>query len=182
MKDEFKKIIKSCFKSIYFYTFLFVIVFIISKIIVNFYNLEYMQYIYKGATITIIIGILLGVIQSIIRCETIGGRVLIMINTIIISFIIGPIVAFFIVLQPPEHIVEKDNKKYVTYVYSWHHTRVDYYEYTNFFVRGVTKRIEENYKNGGDKEHEGLYTYYYNNEGKIINNNLYMEKNNNSIN
>ncbi|MBP3254952.1 MAG: exo-alpha-sialidase [Clostridia bacterium] len=188
MKEEFKEIIKSFFRSMYFYTFVFAIVFIISKVIINSLNLEYMQYIYKGATIAVVIGILLGIIQSIIKSETNGRRTLIIVTTLLIVIIVAPIVAFFIAFQPPEHIVEKGNKKYVAYVYSWHHTRVDYYEYMNFFVRGITKRIEENYKNGGDvldKEHKGLYmpnsTYYYNVEGKITNNNFYTAKNSTNI-
>lgn len=49
----------------------------------------------------------------------------------------------------PEHIVNKDGKKYVAYVRAFTDVNVDYYDYINIFLRGNKKKITEWYGNGG---------------------------------
>lgn len=77
----------------------------------------------------------------------------------------------------PEHVIEKDGKKYVAYVKSFTKVNVYYYDYINFFLVGNKVKIEEYYGSGGydpfDGEHdykEPTY-YYYNNEHKVIDTN-----------
>ena len=128
--------------------------------------------------------------QVFIKSKSKDTRICIVVCSISIGILIAifsPIIMlFFFTFHPPEHIVEKDNKKYVVYVHAFLDTRVEYYDYVNFFIRGTTKRIEDNYDNLGidvlQEEHEGLYspdyTYYYNDEGRIINESHYIKHNN----
>lgn len=101
---------------------------------------------------------------------------LIICNISIMGFVIicSPIILLFVAFLPPEHVVIKNNKTYVAYVYSWLDTRVEYYDYVNFFLMGNTKRMEDFYNNVGRdvlaKDAEGLftpsYTTYYDKYGK----------------
>ena len=76
----------------------------------------------------------------------------------------------------PEHVVEKDGKKYIAYVNGFLRTYVYYYDYKNIFVTGNQKRIEEYYGKGGFDPIENEYGYeynverttYYDEDGKII--------------
>jgi len=176
VKEVVKKILTSCKKSILFYTVIYIIIFIVSKVILNALGMKYMQYINYFSIILVLIGIISGVIQIFVNSKSKNLRICIIIFSI---FIIGimligsPIILLFIGLLPPEHIVEKDNKKYVAYVYSWLDTRVEYYDYINFFLMGNTERIEDFYNNVGRdvlaEDAKGLftptYTNYYNIDG-----------------
>lgn len=76
----------------------------------------------------------------------------------------------------PEHVIEKDGKKYVAYVNGFLRTYVYYYDYKNIFIVGNQKRIEEYYGKGGFDPIENKYGYeynvesttYYDKNGKII--------------
>ncbi len=61
----------------------------------------------------------------------------------------------------PEHVVEKDGKKFVAYVSGFKRTYVNYYDYKNIFVVGNQKRIEEYYGKGGFDPIENKYGYEY---------------------
>lgn len=190
MTEEFKKFLNDCKKSILFYTISYFVIFMILKLIVNLLGYEFMQYVYGFSIITIIVGIIASIIQTFIRSKSKRTKICIIVcvlSAIIGCIVFGRLILLFIAFSfKPEHIVEKDNKKYVAYVYVWLDTRVEYYDYVNFLVRGKTKRIEDNYYNRGldvlDEEHNGLYTpsctYYYNDEGKIIDENRYVIQNN----
>lgn len=179
MKEGFKKFIKGCKKNILFYTFVYAILFIVSKLILSAIGIEYRQYINYFSIILILMGVILSVIRFFIKSKSKKTRICIIICSVsIIGLIIicSPIILLFIAFLPPEHVVEKDNKKYVAYVYSWLDTRVEYYDYINFWLVGKTKRIEDFYNDVGRdvlaKDAKGLftpsYTTYYNNDGKII--------------
>ena len=190
MTEEFKSFIKDCKKSIMFYTISYFIIFMLLKLIVNLLGLEFIQYIYDFSIIAIAIGVIAKIMQVFIKSKSKDTRICIVVCSISIGILIAifsPIIMlFFFTFHPPEHIVEKDNKKYVAYVHAFLDTRVEYYDYVNFFIRGTTKRIEDNYDNLGidilQEEHEGLYspdyTYYYNDEGRIINESHYIKQNN----
>lgn len=181
MREEFKEFINDCKKSILFYTFVYAILFIISKIILNILGLEYIKYVYKFSIFLILFGIVLGVIQNFIRSKSKDTRICIIVCTISIIVIGTLFWQFFALLYisffPPEHVVEKDNKKYVAYVYSWFDTRVEYYDYINFLLVGENKRIEDFYNNVGRdvlaEDAKGLFTptntTYYDENGKVIN-------------
>mgnify|MGYP004640759085 FL=1 len=73
-----------------------------------------------------------------------------------------PIIYFFWVFgYTPEHVVEKDGKKFVAYVSGFKRTYVNYYDYKNIFVVGNQKRIEEYYGKGGFDPIENKYGYEY---------------------
>jgi len=165
VKEVVKKILTSCKKSILFYTVIYIIIFIVSKVILNALGMKYMQYINYFSIILVLIGIISGVIQIFVNSKSKNLRICIIIFSIFIIGIIligSPIILLFIGLLPPEHIVEKDNKKYVAYVYSWLDTRVEYYDYINFFLMGNTERIEDFYNNVGRdvlaEDAKGLFT------------------------
>ena len=181
MRQEIKDFIKDCRKSILFYTFVYVILF--SKIVVNVFGFEYRQYVNYFSILVIILGIILGVIQKFIISKSKSTRICIIICTISVIIVCCMFYNFILLIVgfslKPEHVVEKDGKKYVAYVYSWLDTRVEYYNYINFLIRGGTKRIEENYYNVGRdvlaEEVKGKYTcdytYYYDENGKVISTN-----------
>lgn len=190
MTDEFKSFLNDCKKSIIFYTISYFIIFMVLKIIVNLLGFDFMQYIYDISIIVILGGIIAGIIQIFIKSKSKSGKICIVVCSISIIVLMGVFSPFIMLLivafHPPEHIVEKDNKKYVAYVYAFLDTRVEYYDYFNFFIRGKIKKIEDNYYNMGkdvlDEENKGKYTpsntYYYNDEGKRINENYYIKQNN----
>lgn len=76
----------------------------------------------------------------------------------------------------PEHIVRKDEKKYVAYVNGFLRTYVYYYDYKNIFVVGNQKRIEEDYGKGGFDPIENKFgnkydvemTTYYDEDGNVV--------------
>ena len=73
-----------------------------------------------------------------------------------------PIIYFFGVFgYTPEHVIEKDGKKFVAYVSGFKRTYVNYYDYKNIFVVGNQKRIEEYYGKGGFDPIENKYGYEY---------------------
>lgn len=177
-----KKILNKCKKSIIFYTCIFFVLFILSKIIINLNGLDYMKYIYESSMIIILLGIILGIVQIFLKTKSTRGKKIIIICcacilTIIIIFY--KLIFSIIENQAPEYIIEKDNKKYVVYVYSWLDTKVEYYNYINFLLRGTKKKIQDNYNNVSldvlNKKVRGIYTpnntYYYDEEGNIINKN-----------
>ena len=180
MKEKFKEVLNSCKKSILFYTFVYAILFIVSKLILSALGLKYRQYINYFSIILMIIGIISSLIQFFIKSKSTNTRICIALCSVSIIGIIlicSPIIRLFIAFLPPEHVVEKDNKKYVAYVYSWLDTRVKYYDYVNFFLMGNTKRIEDFYNNVGRdvlaEDAKGLFTptntTYYDENGKVIN-------------
>ena len=177
MKEGLKKIVRDCKSSILFYTVVYAILYIVSKLILSAIGIGYRQYINYFSIILILIGIILSVIRFFIKSKPKRTRICIIVCSIsIISVIVicSPIILLFIAFLPPEHVVEKDNKKYVAYVHSWLDTRVDYYDYINFLLVGKTKRIEDFYNDVGRdvlaEEAKGQFTpshtTYYNKEKK----------------
>lgn len=179
MKEKIKKILKACKKSILFYASIYAIIFIVSGIILNAVGLKYRQYINYFSIILILVGIIAGLIQILNNVKVSWIKICLIICSVSIMGLIimfSPIILLFIAFLPPEHVVEKDNKKYVAYVYSWLDTRVEYYEYINFLLVSKNMRIEDFYNDVGRdvlaKDAEGLFTpsrtTYYNKDGEII--------------
>lgn len=186
MKEVFEKVLNKCKKSILFYVFVYILIFVISKVVLNLFGLEYRRYISFIWLIVIFIGIVVGISQILINSKSKVLKICIIIGNIFVTGIIvvvSPIILLLIAFIPKEHIVEKDNIKYVAYVYSLTDTRVEYYDYVNFFLRGNTVKIEDFYNNIGrdvlSEDASGLfkptYTTYYDKEGNIINNYLNEE-------
>ena len=76
----------------------------------------------------------------------------------------------------PEHVVIKNDEKYVAHVYSWLDTTVKYYKYVNAFFMGNKAVMKEYYYNVGrdvlDKEIAENYspseTVYYDKDREVI--------------
>lgn len=94
--------------------------------------------------------------------------------TIAVTLMTYPIAIFAIAGE--EHVVEREEGKYVAYVDGFLHTYVYYYKYKNFLICGETKRIEEDYGKGGfdpvgnpyGYEYTAVSTTYYDEEGNIV--------------
>ena len=171
-----KKIIVKVKSNILLYTCIYIVVFAISKISLNKLNLEYMQYIYKFSLFVIVIGLISGLIQIAHKSQSkivkvsvgLSMTVLVVLGTIFVQIILLLYVAYF----PPEHVVEKENGKMVGYVYGFLRTRVDYYEYINFFLRGENIEFSEDYGKGGfdpiedPNIHAAQGSTYYEKNGK----------------
>lgn len=145
-----EKIINRCKKSILFYTVIYIIIFILSRKLLNTMGMQYRQNVNYLSIILILIGIISGVTQIFMTSKSKSLKICIIIFAILIvgiMLLISPIILLSIALLPPEHIVGKEDKKYVAYVYSWHDTRVEYYDYINFLLMGNVERIEEFYHN-----------------------------------
>lgn len=177
MKERIKKLLNNCKKNILFYSVIYLIVFILLGIILSIFEIKYRQYINYFSIILILTGTIVGLIQIIIKSTSNITKICIMLCITCIIGLIGvfyPIIALtFYSLFPPEHIIEKDNKKYIAYEYSFLDTRVEYYDYINFLLVGNRIRIEEYYNDVGrdvlEEDAKDLftptYTLYYDNNG-----------------
>lgn len=79
------------------------------------------------------------------------------------------------ILYKPEHILTRDDQKYVAYVNSASTTNVRFYEYHNFLVCGLNPRIEEVYESGFDpyatlseNHRKPNITYYFDESGNLL--------------
>lgn len=179
MKEVFEEIVNSCKRNILFYTLVYMILFLLSKVILHLFGLQYRQFMNYFSAILILIGIIASVIQMFLHSKTKDTRTCIIICSVsifILFMILSPIILLFIAFIPSEHVVERENKKYVAYVSSFLDTRVTYYDYVNFFLLGNTKRIEEFYNNIGidileenvKDSYEPTSTTYYDENEKVV--------------
>lgn len=180
MKDNegmnVKKLWKKIKTNILLYTVIILVSFVISHFILKILSIKYRQWVYYAVILLFMIGIVVGAIQ-IIRKK---GK-----TVKVISSIIGTIIAFFVIFYwqlfllgfvfsyCPEHVIERDGKRYVAYVKSFLSVNVDYYDYINFFLVGDKVKIHEYYGKGGFDPFDGKHddyevqqVEYYNNDGK----------------
>lgn len=153
---------KKFFSNIIVDLILFDLFFGVTYLIVDKLGLEYLKWVKQTVLIVNCIGIVLGIIQLIIKIENKTEKiimiVLVIINLMIFSRFILGIIAFFIYyLYPSEYIVERENEKMVGYVVNGYETRVDYYRYKNIFTREKNRvyidTIQEN-ENSEEKKQE----------------------------
>lgn len=139
----------------------------ISIIIYNF-NMFFRQWVIYFFTIISIIGILYGIMQKVKGQQ---DRITIIVTLGIIFLMITPIIYL---LHSSEHVIKKDNKKYVVYVNHDFKVHANYYEYVNFFLRGNEIRIKEYYGerydpfDGKHSDFQPKSVCYYDEEGKKI--------------
>lgn len=168
-----KKTITKIFKSIMFYTIIYILLFVLGGFILNKFGYAYLKwFIYMNMFISLV-GIIAGTIQLIIKTKQKGKRLLLAIGTITIEIvIILSIDLGYIFLQDQEQIVYKDNKKMIKETHSFLVSNwINYYNYENIFVRKKQVRICEAHNNYiGDL----INTTYYDEHGNV----LAVEKNN----
>ena len=115
-----KKTITKIFKSIMFYTIIYILLFVLGGFILNKFGYAYLKwFIYMNMFISLV-GIIAGTIQLIIKTKQKGKRLLLAIGTITIEIvIILSIDLGYIFLQDQEQIVYKDNKKMIKETHSF---------------------------------------------------------------
>lgn len=176
-----KKVLEKAKTSILFYTIIFIVLFIVSHYVFKLFNIQYRQWVYYAAILVSIICFILGIFQ-IIRKKNKKIKVVfysILGVILILMVIFWRFVLFILVFSYyPEHVIEKDDKKYVACVNSFLQVNVYYYDYINMFLVGNKIKIHEYYGKGGydpfDGKHDdkkALKYYYYDNEGNVINTN-----------
>lgn len=183
-----KKFLKWTKNNILLCTVLIMIALITCHFSLGIFNMGFRLSFIYSLSIFIVIGLIVGTIQLFRKKGKIVKSVIIIICTgiTIVCLLFWQIILLLLAFSyTPEHVVEKDNKKYVAHVYSWLDTDVKYYDYINFFLMGKTKRIHEYYYNVGKdvladeaNEWEPSDVIYYDENGKIIKDN--SEKNNSS--
>lgn len=186
------KIINKLKCSILFYVIMFVIIFVLLHFFLKLFNIQFRQWVYYFALLISTLGTLAGIIQLVRKRSKKVKLAFSIIGIIITIFVLifwQIILLFFALSYSPEHIIEKNNNKYVAYVNSFLQVDVYYYDYINFFLVGNKVRIREDYGNGGydpfDGKHDNykpLTYYYYDENGQVINtNNQFYNKKSNYI-
>lgn len=188
---DFKKFLARAKTSILFYVILFIVIFVLLHFLLMLFNIQFRQWVYYVVVAIAVIGILIGLF----KLESIENKIvkrIVTISTVLCFIAIPYILLYCIFLYIPEHILEKDNNKYVAKVRSFKRVDVYYYDYINFFLVGNKVRIHENYGSGGydpfDGKHdnyEPLTYYYYDEDGKVIktnSSNYYKTSNSNNTN
>ena len=184
-----KKIWNILKKSILFYSIINVLLFILLYFLLKVFNITFRQWVYYLVFFLTIIGVIIGSIQI---AKNGGKKTKIFFTFLGICVVIITIICWKIILlifafsYKPEHIITKDDKKYVAYVIAFKNVKVNYYDYINFFLVGNKIKLEEDYGKGGydpfDEKHRDSKVqryYYYDKNHKIINKNSksYDDKN-----
>ena len=173
-----EKIKKYIPKIILLDTIIYTLIIVALYFILSSFKLMFREWIYIVSAVIIICGFVAGIIQLFLKIKE---KVLrnVLIGIVIILLLLSTPIIFFLgaFSYMPEHIVEKDGKKYIAYVNGFLRTYVYYYDYKNIFVVGNQKRIEEYYGKGGFDPIENKFgnkynveiTTYYDEEGNIVN-------------
>lgn len=181
MKDN----IKNLKKIIIFYSILYLLIFLIVYAVLKIFNITFRGWFFILSAMIIGLTFIIGILQLLLRIKPkFLRRLLILACVLLFGVLISFVLFIFAFIYMPEHVVEKDNKRYVAYVNSWLDTDVIYYDYINFFLMGNRKKIVEYYYDVGkdvlvDEEKKWIpaRVIYYDENGKVIKIN---ENNNNS--
>lgn len=172
-----EKIKKYIPKIILLDTILYMLIIVTLYFILSSFKLMFREWIYIVSAVIIIGGFVAGIIQLLLKIKK---KILrnVLIGIVIILLLLSTLAIFFLgaFSYMPEHIVEKDGKKYIVYVNGFLRTYVYYYDYKNIFVVGNQKRIEEYYGKGGFDPIENKFgnkydvemTTYYDKDGNVV--------------
>lgn len=173
-----KKIWNKIKRSILFYTIIVAVVFVIIHFLLKIFNIQFRQWVYYCIMVLTLIGTLAGIIQ-IVRKKNKKIKIIFLTIGLIISILIiifwKVILLIIAFLYSPEHVVIKDDKKYLGYVNSFLKVDVYYYDYINFFLIGNKLKLHEYYGSGGYDPLDGTHNnkplqyYYYDEQGNITN-------------
>ena len=159
-------------------TALFTVLFIVVRLILQLFRVTFRKWFRVLCLFLIMVGIIAGIIQLLLKIRKKAVRIAavsIFILFITAACVITYPIAIFAVAGE-EHVVERDEGKFVAYVDGFLHTYVYYYEYKNFLICGEVKRIEEDYGKGGfdpignpyGHEYSVVSTKYYDEEGNAV--------------
>ena len=157
---------------------IYILCFAIAHETLRHFSLYFREWVYIFSGLFIVIAFSLGIYYKISKLKSKKKKIILnILYTIILIVLLGnPITIFLIAFSyQPEHIIEKDNKKYVAYVSAFLDTTVHYYEYKNPFVFGKLV-MDEYYGKGGFDPIKSKYgnndkltsTTYYDEDGNII--------------
>lgn len=159
-------------------TFLFIVLRAAVRLVLHLFRLTFRKWFTVLCIFLITVGIIAGIIQLLLKIRRRVIRVL-AVSTFVILITAAclftyPIAIF--VVAGEEHVVERDEGKFVAYVDGFLHTYVYYYEYKNYLICGEVKRIEEDYGKGGfdpiGNPYGNVYsvvsTTYFDADGNVI--------------
>ena len=120
------------------------------RLVLHLFGLTFRKWFFIVCLLIFAAAIIAGIIQLFLKIRKRSARILavtiyIVLTAAVILFTY-PITLFAIAGE--EHVVEREEGKFVAYVNGFLHTYVYYYEYKNFLICGETKRIEEDYGRG----------------------------------
>ena len=156
-----KKLLTKIRKNILVFTLIILLLFILINVLLNIvFSITFRIWVYKVMAILLLLGLILGFVQ-IIKNHT--SKILKVVIIVVIVFIIvtlcliGPLLGFFTVaiLDRPEHVIYKNNKKYVAVVSSFLQVNVYYYDYINPILRGNEVKFHEYFGKGGYDPFDG---------------------------
>ena len=144
--------------------------------VIKAFHMTFREWVFFAEGAIILLGTIAGVIQLILKWEKRSKKILWMAIFGTILLFASPVIYFIAVLSyTPEHVVERDGKRYVAYVKGFRHADVSYYDYVNAVVVGDRIRIREVYKQRKDPlenpsgcEYEIQSTIYYDENGNAI--------------
>jgi hypothetical protein len=145
-----KNIARKLNKLILIYIVLFAGAFFLLRYILSLFYLEYRRWIFYFFVIVLVIGVVLGIVQLIMKIKKRWAKVVCAIlftALLLISIPYAYLIFAFSIRE--EHIVFKDDYKLVAQVDGFKHTYVYYYDYKNPFVQGKRLRLYEYYGRGG---------------------------------
>lgn len=157
-------------------TLIFVLIFAITQGLLYLFRLSLRRWVVFIFLVLATIGGVVGIIQLLLKIRKKPLKITLLcifsVLTAAVSFISVPMTIFAFASE--EHIIERDEGRYLARVVGWLDTYVYYYDYVNFLVQGRHIKIEEWYGNGGfdpfedDHEHTPRRTIYYDNDGNIM--------------
>ena len=143
-----KSIKKYILKYILLYPILYTLIIVSLHYILTIFGLMFREWVYYLSVIIVIVGLIIGIIQLILKIKIKTLKVIGMCIFSILLLLILPKTLFLISwTYEPEYIVNVDRKKYVVYESGFTSTNLTYYEYKNIFVVG-NKIIMEKTGNG----------------------------------
>ena len=185
MKLKKEKIVNFIKNYILVETIIFVVLFLLISFLLYINDIMCRQWVYYLTGIVVYLSSIIGIAQIARKIESKNIKSLIICTlSILISLSLPIIIFLYIFGHQPEHVVEKEGKKYVVYVNAFLDVDATYYDYINFFFRGSKPIIRESYGNGAydpfieeykDREPVTTYYYKYDNDGNRIYENINNE-------
>ena len=148
------------------------------QFVLHLFGLTFRKWFFIVCLLVITAAIIAGIIQLLLKIRKKSVRILLVFLYVAVTaaavLFTYPIALFAIAGE--EHVVEREEGKFVAYVNGFLHTYVYYYDYKNFLICGETKRIEEDYGKGGfdpignpyGHEYSVVSTTYYDKDGNIV--------------
>ena len=175
--EKMRKILEKMKNHILYCDLIIAILFVIYHVVLYIFHMRFRQWIYYMVPLLLLVGFIIGIVQ-IVRKKSKKIKMIFLslgiAGIILLAMSWKIILILFAFTYSPEHVVYKEDKKYVAYVKSFLDVDVYYYNYINLFLVGNQVKLHEWYGNGGydpfDNKHDNkpLQSDYYDENGKII--------------